>query len=152
MTKQYDISIGCDHAGLSLARELSVWLFDIGHTIYTFFPPEKTKVDYPDYAYQTSASVTLASHTISRGILICGSGVGMSIAANRFKGIRCVLASDPYVVEMARRHNDVNMLALGARVIGSDMAVACVEAFLNTAYEGGRHEQRVMKLFNVIKD
>lgn len=149
MTKQYDISIGCDHAGLSLARELSVWFFDIGHTIYTFFPPEKTKVDYHDYAYQTSASVTLASHTISRGILVCGSGVGMSIAANRFKGIRCVLASDPYVVEMARKHNDVNVIALGSRIIGTDMAVACIEAFLNTSYEGGRHEQRIMKLFNM---
>ena len=149
MTKQYDISIGCDHAGLELARQLSAWLFDVGHTIYTFFPEEKSKVDYPDYAYKACSSVTLGSHTVSRGILICGSGVGMSIAANRFKGIRCVLASDPYVAEMSRRHNDTNVIALGARVTGSDMAIACVEAFLNTSYEGGRHEQRIMKLFNM---
>ena len=149
MTKHYDISIGCDHAGLALAKQLSVWLFDVGHTIHTFFPADKAKVDYPDYAYQACSSVTLGSHTVSRGILICGSGVGMSIAANRFKGIRCVLASDPYITEISRKHNDVNVLALGSRVTGEDMATACVESFLNTAYEGGRHEQRIMKLFNM---
>jgi len=149
MTKEFTVSIGSDHAGIDLAHELSVWLFDVGHKIYTFFPPDKTKVDYPDYAYKTCSSVMLSSHTISRGILVCGSGVGMSIAANRYNGIRCVLASDPYVVEMARKHNDVNVIALGSRIIGTDMAVACIEAFLNTSYEGGRHEQRIMKLFNM---
>jgi len=149
LDKSYTISIGCDHAGLELASELSTWLFDIGHSIHTYFPNKTEKVDYPDYAYKTCQSVMLDSHTVSRGILICGTGIGMSIAANRFRNIRCALVTDPFSAELSRRHNDANVLALGARVLGKDMAVACVETFLSTAYEGGRHEARIKKLFDL---
>lgn len=148
----YTISIGADHAGLELARELSVGLFDSGHKIHTFFPAPNTKVDYPDYAYRTCSSVTLDSHTTSRGILVCGSGVGMAIAANRHTGIRCVNTNDPEIAMIAREHNDVNVLALGARfIISKEQLWMCVTNFLQTKYEGGRHEQRVMKLFGVFK-
>lgn len=148
----YTISIGCDHAGLELAKELSVGLFDIGHNINSFFPALNTRVDYPDYAFKTCSSVTLDSHTISRGILVCGSGVGMAIAANRNSGIRCVNTNDPEIVKIAREHNDVNVLALGARIVtDKEQLWKCVTTFLDTKYEGGRHEQRVMKLFGVYK-
>lgn len=148
----YTISIGADHAGLELARELSVGLFDSGHKIHTFFPAPNTHVDYPDYAYRTCSSVTLDSHTTSRGILVCGSGVGMAIAANRHTGVRCVNTNDPEIAKIAREHNDVNVLALGARFITSkEQLWLCVTNFLQTKYEGGRHEQRVMKLFGVFK-
>lgn len=148
----YTISIGADHAGLELAKELSVWLFDTGHKIFTFFPTPNRKVDYPDYAYKTCSSVTLGSHTTSRGILVCGSGIGMAIAANRNYGIRCVNTNDPEIVKIAREHNDVNVLALGARFItDKDKIWDCVTMFLHTKYEGGRHEQRVMKLFGAHK-
>lgn len=148
----YTISIGADHAGLELAKELSVWLFDAGHKIFTFFPAPNTKVDYPDYAYKTCSSVTLESHTTSRGILVCGSGVGMAIAANRHRGIRCVNTNDPEIAKIAREHNDVNVLALGARFVTDKEEVwKCVTTFLESKYEGGRHEQRIMKLFGEYK-
>jgi len=146
----YTISIGCDHAGLELAQQISVWLFDAGHKIYTFFPAPNTRVDYPDYAYKTCSSITLGSHGSSRGILVCGSGVGMAIAANRHSGIRCVNTNDPNIAKIAREHNDVNTLALGARFVTDKEEIwKCITTFLDTKYEGGRHEQRVMKLFGV---
>jgi len=150
MRKSYNISIGCDHAGLELAKELSVGLFDIGHNINSFFPALNTSVDYPDYAFKTCQSVTLYSHTISRGVLVCGSGVGMAIAANRNSSIRCVNTNDPEIVKIAREHNDVNVLALGARIVTDKEQIwNCITNFLHTEYEGGRHEKRVMKLFGV---
>lgn len=146
---RFKVSIGCDHAGLELAKKLSVWLFDKGSSVYTFFPPENKSVDYPDYAHKTCSSVLLDSHTVSRGILVCGTGVGMAIAANRFTGIRCVNSHDPEVIKLAREHNDVNVISLGARFITDENAWTCVETFLGSYYEGGRHEKRVMKLFEV---
>ena len=145
----FKVSIGCDHAGLETAKKLSVWLFDKGCAVLTFFPPDNKRVDYPEYARKTCQSVLLDSHTISRGILVCGTGVGMAIAANRFTGIRCVNSHDLTIVRLAREHNDANVLSLGSRFISDEHAWKCAETFLESYYEGGRHEQRVMQLFEV---
>lgn len=148
--ERFTVSIGCDHAGLETAKKLSVWLFDRGCAVHTFFPPEGRNVDYPEYARKTCDSVLLDSHTISRGILVCGTGVGMAMAANRLSGIRCVNSHDPVIIKLSREHNDSNVLALGARFISDEHAWTCAETFLESHYEGGtRHENRIMQLFRV---
>ncbi|NBX65827.1 MAG: ribose 5-phosphate isomerase B [Proteobacteria bacterium] len=140
MTKS--IAIACDHAGLDLKNAIKAafpdlpWL-DLGtHTTES--------VDYPDYGHKMAEAIKAGE--ADRGILICGSGVGISIAANRHPHIRCALVSQPEVAAASRWHNDANVLALGARFTGLEVAKTCVEAFLNTAFEGGRHQKRVDKL------
>lgn len=135
--------LGCDHAGLSLANEILEYLQNHSTKIIHIFPQDGQKVDYPDYAKLVCKEV-LNENAI--GILVCGSGIGMSMAANKIKGIRAALCTDSYTAKFARAHNNANVLCLGARVIGSGIALEIVGAFLEGAFEGGRHKIRVEKL------
>lgn len=138
------IAIASDHAGVEMKRMLADWLREIGHDVDDLGPENTDSVDYPDYGYRLAAHV--AGGKSERGIALCGSGIGISIAVNRNPGCRCALVSEPLSAALAREHNDANVLALGARLIGRDLAVACVEAFLSTEFAGGRHQRRVAML------
>lgn len=135
------IAIGCDHGGYLLKQDILIWLEE--HEIdYEDFGCYNTEsVDYPIYGEKVARSV--ASGECDRGIVICTTGIGISIAANKVKGIRCALCGDSLSAEMTRRHNDANMLALGAGITGPNLAKRIVETFLNTEFEGGRHARRV---------
>ena len=138
------IAIAADHGGYELKNRIADYLIELGHTVTDFGTNSADSVDYPDYAFLASKAVADNSHEF--GILICGSGIGMSICANKVKGIRCALCSEPVSARLSRQHNDANILALGARIIGVEMAKAIVDAFLNEKFEGGRHEKRVSKI------
>ena len=135
--------IGCDHAGLNLANEILEYLQNHSSKIIHIFPQDGVKVDYVDYAKLVCKEVVSEGAV---GILVCGSGIGMSMAANKMKGIRAALCTDSYMAKFARAHNNANVLCLGARVIGSGVAEEIVGIFLNTAFEGGRHKIRVEKV------
>lgn len=135
--------LGCDHGGLRLANEILTHLQNRATKIIHIFPEANIKVDYPDYANLLCKQVLAES---AFGILICGSGIGMSIAANKFKGIRAALCVNEYMARFARKHNDANVLCLGERVIGSDVALGIVDVFLSTEFDGGRHKIRVDKV------
>ncbi len=143
----YKIAIASDHAGFELKHKLVAQLQQSGITVVDLGPHNADRVDYPDYAVKLAAHV--ASGEVPKGILICGSGVGMSMAANRVPGVRCALVSDPETARLSRAHNDSNVLALGARLTGEDMAWACVRMWLNTVFEFGRHEARIQKLDHI---
>ncbi len=140
------IAIASDHAALDLKAELREWLIDAGHEVADLGPETAESVDYPDFGYKLAGVV--ADGTVDRGIALCGSGIGISMAANRNPGVRCALVSEPLSASLCREHNDANVIAMGARLIGSDMAKACVTAFLETEFAGGRHQGRVDKLSN----
>ncbi len=135
------IALGCDHGGYPLMQEIKKYLEDKGLSYEDFGTYSTESCDYPIYAEKAARAV--ASGECSRGILICGTGIGVSMCANKIKGIRCALCGDCYSAEFTRRHNDANMLAMGARVTGPGLAVKIAETFLNTEFEGGRHERRV---------
>ena len=138
------VAIASDHAGFALKSVLARALREAGHVVHDLGPANVERVDYPDFAHAVCRAVEAGE--VRFGVLVCGSGVGMSIAANRHAGIRCVLAADPLTATLSRAHNDANVLALGARLIGEDMALAALRAFLAGSYEGGRHDQRLAKL------
>ncbi|WP_228243961.1 ribose 5-phosphate isomerase B [Porphyrobacter sp. GA68] len=138
------IAIASDHAALALKAALYEWLLEEGHQVADLGPHDGDSVDYPDYGYQLAGVV--ADGTADRGIALCGSGIGISISVNRHPACRCALVGEPLSATLAREHNDANVLALGARLIGLDMAKACVSAFLQTEFAGGRHQRRVDKL------
>lgn len=138
------IAIASDHAALALKGELREWLIEQGHEVADLGPDTADSVDYPDYGYKLASIV--ADGTATRGIALCGSGIGISISVNRNPAVRCALVSEPLSASLAREHNDANVIALGARLTGSDMAKACVKAFLDTEFAGGRHQRRVDKL------
>lgn len=139
------IAIGCDHAGFALKAEALDAVRACGHEALDLGAESASEsVDYPDFAHSVSALV--ARGEAGMGILICGSGVGMSIAANRHPGVRAVVCSEAYSARMARLHNDANVLCFGARVIGPGVARSLVETFLGTEFEGGRHARRVAKI------
>lgn len=138
------IAIASDHAAVELKAELAQWLREEGHEVTDLGPATADRVDYPDYGYKLATAV--ASGMAERGIALCGSGVGISIAVNRNPACRCALVSEPLSAALSREHNDANVLAMGARLIGVDMAKACVAAFLSTQFGGGRHAGRVEKL------
>ena len=138
------VAIASDHAAVSLKATLVAWLQEAGHDVLDLGPATDARVDYPDYGFKLAAAV--AGGEAERGIALCGSGIGISIAVNRNPAVRCALVSDPLAAALSREHNDANALALGARLIGEDMAKACVAAFLDTAFAGGRHAPRVDKL------
>ncbi|MGX7926019.1 ribose 5-phosphate isomerase B [Tsuneonella sp. HG094] len=138
------IAIASDHAAVDLKSALREWLIDQGHEVADLGPDSHDSVDYPDYGYKLAAVV--AEGTAERGIALCGSGIGISISVNRIAGARCALVSEPLSAALSREHNDANVVALGARLTGIDMAKACVEAFLATDFAGGRHQRRVDKL------
>jgi ribose 5-phosphate isomerase B len=138
------IAIASDHAAVDLKAELAAWLRDEGHDVANLGPDSADRVDYPDYGYKLATAV--ASGAAERGIALCGSGIGISIAVNRNPACRAALVSEPLSAALAREHNDANVLAMGARLTGIDMAKACVSAFLSTEFGGGRHGPRVDKL------
>ncbi|MCS6936694.1 MAG: ribose 5-phosphate isomerase B [Candidatus Bipolaricaulota bacterium] len=137
------IAIGCDHNGLALKEALLKSALQ-GHSVRDFgvFGPES--VDYPDIAFMVAQAV--ASGDCERGILICGTGIGMAIAANKVKGVRAAACSDVYSAKMSRRDNDANVLCLGGRVVGPGLAAELVTTWLNESFEGGRHQRRVEKI------
>lgn len=138
------IAVASDHAGFELKQTLKLTLENRGITVLDLGTTTLESCDYPDFAHATSRAI--ASGTAPLAILVCGTGVGMSIAANRHSSVRAVVCSEPLSARMARQHNDANVLCLGARVVGSGTAVDIVDAFLNAAYEGGRHAARVAKI------
>lgn len=138
------ILIGSDHAGLELKHHLKDLLKAAGHTVTDKGSHSKESVDYPDYAHAVATAV--AGEKGSLGIVICGSGNGVNISANRHRGIRSALAWNPEVAALARQHNDANVLALPARYITEGDADTIVEAFLTARFEGGRHQRRVQKI------
>ena len=138
------IAIASDHAAFVLKGELATWLAELGHEITDLGPDSEASVDYPDFGYRLATFI--ASDQAERGIALCGSGIGISIAVNRNAQVRCALVSEPLSARLAREHNDANIIAMGARLTGTDMAKACVEAFLATPFGGDRHIRRVNKL------
>ncbi len=138
------IAIASDHAAVALKGDLCAWLTAQGHEVRDLGPQGTDSVDYPDYGAALARAV--AGGAAERGIALCGSGIGISIAVNRNPAVRCALVSDPLAAALAREHNDANALAMGARLVGPDMARACVAAFLSTDFAGGRHQRRVDKL------
>ena len=138
------IAIGADHAGFGLKQWLKDHLTSLGHSVVDLGTDSAESVDYPDFAHAVSDAI-LAGNA-DQGIVICGTGIGVSIAANRNPGVRAALCQSVDAARLARQHNDANILALGARLLDRDMAAACAEAFLTTAYEGGRHDRRLAKL------
>lgn len=138
------IAIASDHAAFALKTILAAWLTEQGHDVRDLGPDSDARVDYPDFGFKLADAV--ASGDAERGIALCGSGIGISIAVNRHPAVRCALVSEPLSAALAREHNDANVVALGARLTGEDMAKACITAFLTTAFAGGRHQSRVDKL------
>ena len=138
------IAIASDHAAVELKAELRNYLIGLGHEVADLGPETADRVDYPDFGYKLAAVV--ADGTAERGVALCGSGIGISIAVNRNPACRCALVSDPYSASLSREHNDANVIAMGARLTGPDMAKACLDAFLSTQFGGGRHGPRVDKL------
>ena len=140
------ISIANDHAGLNLKNIILNYLNNKNFSIIDLGVNKDKSVDYPDYAY--SMAKIFKNESINFGILICGTGIGISIAANRFKHIRAALCHDVDTTKLARQHNNANIIVLGGRIINPDLALRCVETFINTEYEGGRHDKRINKLDN----
>ena len=144
------IAIASDHAAYALKGELADWLRGLGHEVADLGTDSDASVDYPDFGYRLGEQ--LASGQAERGIALCGSGIGIAIAANRNPAVRCAQVSEPVSARLARTHNDANAIALGARLIGVDMAKACIEAFLSTDFAGDRHVRRVEKLSKTPQD
>ena len=141
------IAIGCDHGGYELKKKILKYLDEHGYRYSDYGCSSSTEsVDYPDIAFPIAEAV--ASGKYDRGILVCGTGIGVSICANRVRGVRCALCSDPVSAELTRKHNNSNVLALGGRIIGSEVAKEIVSKWLTTEFEGGRHERRLTKIAN----
>lgn len=140
------IVMTADHAGVDLKDLLADWLREQGHDILDLGTNSQESVDYPRYGAMLAEA--LADGRAERGITVCGSGIGVAIAANRNPVCRCAQVAEPLSATLARKHNDANAIAIGARVIGPEMAKACVTAFLSTDFEGGRHQRRVDQLAN----
>ncbi len=141
------IAIGADHGGYTLKDEIVKIIKDLGHEVEDFGCHCDDSVDYPDYALPVAEKV--AGGEFDRGILICGTGIGMSIAANKVTGVRCALVHDLFSAKATRGHNDTNVLAMGARVIGPGVATEIVKIWLDTEFEGGRHLGRIQKISSI---
>ncbi|MBY6261464.1 ribose 5-phosphate isomerase B [Azospirillum sp. 412522] len=139
------VALASDHAGFELKAQIVRQLEDAGYTVLDLGTDGPASVDYPDFAAALAAAVT--DGRAQRGVLICGSGIGISIAANRHPGIRAALVHDVTTARLSREHNDANVIALGARIIGPEIAKDCVDIFLKTDFEGGeRHSRRIAKM------
>ncbi len=138
------IAIGSDHAGFELKEEVKQHLIELGYEIRDFGTHNQEVIDYPDVAFKVAREVSKGNY--DRGILICGTGIGMCIAANKVVGIRAALCWDEKSAELSRRHNDSNVLCLGGRVLNKRKAIKIVELWLTTTFEGGRHQRRVRKI------
>lgn len=141
------VAIGCDHAGFALKNEILPLLNELGIAWKDFGTANEESVDYPDFGEAVSRAVSQGR--FERGILICGTGIGMSIVANRFPGVRAALCSERYAAEMSRLHNDANLLVLPGRVINSAAAGEIIRTWFTTPFEGGRHQRRLDKIKNI---
>jgi ribose 5-phosphate isomerase B len=144
------IAVSADHAGVDLKDLIAGWLRDQGHDVMDLGANSHESVDYPKYGAMLAEA--LADDRAELGITVCGSGIGVAIAANRNPACRCAQVAEPLSAELARKHNNANAIALGARLIGPEMAIACVEAFLTTEFEGGRHQRRVDQLSQMLQE
>ncbi|MCD7946760.1 MAG: ribose 5-phosphate isomerase B [Oscillospiraceae bacterium] len=135
------ISVGSDHGGYPLKERIKTKLEELGHSVLDCGCDSADSCDYPQFG--AAAARAVADGRCERGIVVCTTGIGISIAANKIKGIRCALCTDPLMAELTRRHNDANMLALGAGIVGINLAERIVEVFLSSEFEGGRHARRV---------
>lgn len=131
-----------DHAGFELKNELKEAIKGLGYEVVDLGTNDKNSVDYPDYAHLLASKLEPNCY----GVLVCGTGIGISIAANRHENVRCALCHDEFTARLAREHNDANVIAFGARVIGAGVAISALETFLKTEFESGRHERRVQKI------
>ena len=141
------IAVACDHGGFRLKNVLVEYLKDNGYEVEDFGCYSEESCDYPDYAGK--AALAVAKGTCDKGIVVCGTGIGVSITANKVKGIRCALCHDVFSAKATRAHNDTNMLAMGQRVIGEGLALEIVKAWLEGQYEGGRHAVRVREISQI---
>jgi len=144
------IAFAADHAGYELKDALIAWLREAGHEAIDLGTNGPESVDYPDFGARLARAI--AAGEAERGIAVCGSGIGISIAVNRNPACRCARVDDPLSAQLAREHNDANVLAFGGRLIGPDMAKACILAFLDTDFTGGRHQRRVDMLSAILED
>lgn len=138
------IAVACDHGGLELKEKIKAHLIETGYEVRDFGTDSPESCDYPDYGAPAARAV--AAGECEKGILICTTGIGMSLVANKVKGIRCGLCSDPLSASLTRRHNDTNVLALGAGIVGPNLALEIVDTWLTTEFEGGRHSRRIGKV------
>jgi ribose 5-phosphate isomerase B len=144
------IALASDHAGFALKDELAAWLKELGYDVIDVGTRGSESVDYPEFGAKLANTVAIGA--AERGVAVCGSGIGISIAVNRNPKCRCARVDEPVSAALAREHNDANVLALGGRLVGSDMAKACVAAFLGTDFAGGRHQRRVDQLSTLLQD
>ncbi len=140
------IAVGADHAGFQYKDRIAQLLRDEGHTILDYGTHDETPVDYPQYGYAVGEAV--ASGLAERGVVVCGSSLGIAMAANKVPGIRCAPVDEPYSAELARRHNDANVLALSERLSGWEMIERCLRVFFEAPFDGGRHAHRIAQLFD----
>ena len=138
------VALGADHAGFPLKEDLKAWLIGRGYDVVDLGTHSAESVDYPDFAVGVGSAVTAGK--ADRGILVCGTGIGMAMAANKLPGVRAAACSDAFTARMSREHNDANVLALGARVTSREAAIEIVELWLDTEFAGGRHARRVDKI------
>lgn len=138
------IAIGSDHAAFEFKKAIKAYLTEKGYEVRDFGTCGPERVDYCDFGFRVGEAV--AQGKCEKGLIFCGTGVGISIAANKVSGIRCVVCSEPYSAKLSREHNDTNMLALGARVVGIELAKMIVDVWLTTNFEGGRHGERIRKI------
>lgn len=141
------IALACDHGGLNLKNAIKNHLEKKGYEVLDFGTDTTDSVDYPDFAYKAAKSVV--DRESECGILVCGTGIGIGIAANKVKGIRCATLGDTFSARMTKAHNDANMIALGERVTGIGLGLDIVDAYLNSSFEGGRHQSRVDKITDI---
>ena len=138
------VALGCDHAGWELKERLKAWLIQTGHQVLDFGTHSPDSVDYPDYALQVADSI--ANGKAERGVLVCGTGIGMAMTANKVPGVRAAFCPDPFTARLSREHNDANVLTLGGRLMGSEMAIEILGIWLATPFQGGRHSRRIEKI------
>lgn len=149
MEENIMIAIACDHGGYALKEKVKAHLMEGGYEVKDFGTHSTDSCDYPDYA--APAAKAVASGECEKGIVICTTGIGVSIVANKVDGVRCALCTDPFAAEMTRRHNDTNVLAMGAGLVGENLALRIVDTWMNTQFEGGRHQRRVDKIMDLEK-
>ena len=138
------ISLASDHAGLQLKNQIADYLKELGHTVVDYGTYSVDRCDYPDFA--RPAALAVADDKCDRGVLVCWTGIGMSMVANKVKGVRCALCMNPDMAQMTRAHNNANMIAMGQKYVDFDTAKQIVDNFLNTPFEGGVHAERVVKI------
>lgn len=144
------IALACDHGGVNLKEAIKKHLIGLGHEVVDFGVNSSESVDYPDYALKATTSV--ANKETECGILVCGTGIGIGIAANKVRGIRCATVGDTFSARMTKAHNNANMIALGERVTGLGLGLDIVDAYLNSEFEGGRHQTRIDKMMDIEKN